>query len=259
MSHVWYRSLCMHVFGVFIFIPMLVFSEPNHPATKSHYLNLQLHYTPAPPQGGHLNTQPPLISWRSYSVPVLYNSHGAHSSATPLPRCSPFSFYLNDVASAPFLETTLEMFQPSVCWRQLQDPEGDHSNQQITVTKVKLLATALHGEQLRLMVQNMFKLWFIRLTVIAQRPVSTLGGCKNTLPAIFWSHNLAVFFHCPLIHTGRTAQPLLFSFFSFFFGICTPFIWSLCLDVHLCHFLLVFSHFSMYISMTNRKKTTVFC
>lgn len=145
----------MHIQGVFMFTFVLIslFRTRSSAATQSHYPNLQLHYSPAPPQGGHLNTPMLLISWWSYSVPVLYNSRRVHSSATPPPPPPVFPFFLslNDVtkelALAPFQNNTWNVPAPLFIEDNSFDAKRDHSNQQTTVTnfaaQVKLLATIL--------------------------------------------------------------------------------------------------------------------
>ena len=76
-------SVCI-IYGGFIVMSMLICSQTDHPAPQSllSESTAPLH-PPTPPQAGRLNTQPLLISWRSYSVAALYNSRRAPGSATP--------------------------------------------------------------------------------------------------------------------------------------------------------------------------------
>ena len=109
---------------------------------------------PCSPSGWTLkHTQPLLISWWSYSVPVLYNSPRTHSSAAP-PTGVPLIFFFlsfeqrdKELASAPCRN---DAWHVPALW-QLRDPEGDHSNQQITMTnfmaEVKVVAVILHRDQ----------------------------------------------------------------------------------------------------------------
>jgi len=52
---------------------MLIISELDHPATQSHYLNLQLHYFSAPPPGGHLNPMEKLITHINKLLKLIIN------------------------------------------------------------------------------------------------------------------------------------------------------------------------------------------
>lgn len=60
-----YEHTVSNAKGAFVFMSLLIrliFSESDHRGTRSHYPNLQLHYSPAPPQGGQLNQPMLLIS-----------------------------------------------------------------------------------------------------------------------------------------------------------------------------------------------------
>lgn len=111
---------------------------------------IQLSYSPTCPQGGHLNTQPPLISWWSYSVLVLCNSDRMHRSTTPPPVFYFFFFFsLNDVTTSwhqQHEETILESVPAP--WK-LQDPKGDHSVPKITTVNLEVLIITLGSEQQR--------------------------------------------------------------------------------------------------------------
>lgn len=89
-----FRASSLHLVHSRLLFLIIVF-EPDHAVASFHHAFLRPYDSHSLPQGGLLNSHPPLISWWSYSVPALYNSHRKHRSATPLSPWAPlppFSF-----------------------------------------------------------------------------------------------------------------------------------------------------------------------
>lgn len=188
-------------------------------AAQCHYLNPQLHYSPASPQGGQLNTHN--LSW-SHDGVILSRCSIIHPGRTVqplLPPVFPLFFFLllfplNDGTKSWHrhpVETMLDMSQPS-------DSSGTQREiiviskllWRTVVAKVKVVAVILHRDQRGLTVWSVFKWWFIRRTNSLQnqfRPASHRADVeRNYQPASDLMIWLFFFFSFSLLFNSHSQQ-----------------------------------------------------